>query len=185
MNELPPGAALWANLIPLVMIGIVLFRNARPRPLRVQRMWIPPAIVLSLTIWVFSISPPPTPFGLVLDALALVVGGLLGWWRARASHFTIDPETHVITNRVSPWGLLLILGIFALRYVLRNVMTDGASVLHISAMEITDSFLLLAVGLVSMQRVEWLIRARRMIGKARATSASAQTASAPISPAES
>ena len=89
----------------------------------------------------------------------------------------------MITNRVSPWGLLLILGIFALRYILRNVMTDGASALHVSAMEITDSFLLLAVGLVSMQRIEWLIRARRMIAEARAAKAGAQTASGPISPA--
>lgn len=167
MDSLPQGAALWANLIPLVMIAIVLFRNARPRPLRIERMWISPTLVIGLTIWAFSMSPAPGPLGLAIDVVAFIAGAALGWWRARASRFTIDPETHVITNKVSRWGMLLILGIFALRYVLRNVLTEQASVLHVSAIEITDSFLLLAVGLVSVQRIEWLIRARRMLAEVR------------------
>lgn len=167
MDNLPRGAALWANLIPLLMISVVLFRNARPRPLRIERMWISPTLVISLTIWVFSMSPAPGPLALAIDLFAFAAGAALGWWRARASRFTIDPETHVITNKVSRWGMLLILGIFALRYVLRNVLTEQASVLHVSAMEVTDSFLLLAVGLVSVQRIEWLIRARRMLAEVR------------------
>lgn len=169
MERLPQGAALWVNLVPLLLIAIVIFRNARPRKLRIERMWISPAIVLSLTAWVFSNSPAPSPIGLAVDVFALGVGALLGWWRARASRFTIDPETHVITSRVSPWGLMLILGIFSVRYVLRGVLAGEASMLHVSAIEITDSFLLLAMGLVSAQRVEWLIRARRMLAEARAT----------------
>lgn len=167
MDNLPQGAALWANLIPLLMISVVLFRNARPRPLRIERMWISPTLVISLTIWVFSMSPGPGPLALAIDLFAFAAGAALGWWRARASRFTIDPETHVITNKVSRWGMLLILGIFALRYVLRNILTEQASVLHVSAMEVTDSFLLLAVGLVSVQRIEWLIRARRMLAEVR------------------
>lgn len=65
--------------------------------------------------------------------------------------------------------MLLILGIFALRYILRSVLGSEASVLHLTAAEITDSFLLLAVGVVTTQRLEWWIRARRMISDAKAT----------------
>lgn len=171
MERLPQGAAMWTNLVPLLLIAIVILRNSRPRKLRIERMWISPAIATLLTAWVFSQSPPPTPLGLVVDVLALGVGVLLGWWRARASRFTIDPETHVITSRVSPWGMLLILGIFSLRYLLRGLLTGEASDLHVSAIEITDSFLLMAVGLVSAQRIEWLIRARRLLAEARAAKA--------------
>ena len=49
----------------------------------------------------------------------------------------------------------------------RSLLTADSSVLHVSATEATDSFLLLAVGVVSAQRIEWLIRARRMLAEAR------------------
>lgn len=168
MDRMPQGVALWTYLIPLVFLAIVILRNSRPRTLRIERLWISPAIVVTLTVWAFSMSPAPSLLGLGIDAAAVTVGAALGWWRARASRFTIDPATHVITSKVSPWGMLLILGIFALRYVLRGVMSGEASTLHVSAIEITDSFLLLAVGLVSAQRIEWLIRARRLLSQARA-----------------
>jgi hypothetical protein len=74
----------------------------------------------------------------------------------------------VVTSKVSPAGMLLILGIFGLRYVLRSMLSGESSMLHVSAAEATDSFLLLAVGVVSAQRLEWWIRARRMIAEARA-----------------
>jgi len=65
-------------------------------------------------------------------------------------------------------GMLLILGIFAARYLLRTLLTADSTFLHVSAIEASDSFLILAVGLVSAQRLEWLIRARRMLAQARA-----------------
>ena len=168
MDRIPQGAALWTNLIPLILLGVVILRNSRARRLRLERLWISPTIVIVLTAWTFSQSPMPSPVGLAIDSLALGLGALLGWWRARASRFTIDPQTHVITSKVSPVGMLLILGIFALRYIVRSFATNEALVLHVSAIEITDSFLLLAVGLVSAQRIEWLIRARRLLADARA-----------------
>lgn len=168
MNPMPPGAPAWVNLIPLVMIGIVVFRNSRARKVRIERLWIPPAAIAALTVLTFVNGPPPSALGLLIDALALGLGALLGWWRARASTFTIDPETHIITSKVSMAGMLLILGIFGARYLLKSFLTQDSSFLHVSAIEATDSFLLLAVGLVSAQRIEWLIRARAMLEAARA-----------------
>lgn len=167
MNGVPPGAPAWVNLIPLVMIGLVILRNSRARKVRIERLWISPIVVMALTALTFSQSAAPSPVGLTMDIVALLVGALLGWWRARASTFTIDPQTHEITSKVSVAGMLLILGIFAARYLLRSLLTADSSVLHVSAAEATDSFLLLAVGVVSAQRIEWLIRARRMIAEAR------------------
>ena len=168
MHGAPANAQLWTNLVPLIFLGIVILRNSRARTLRIERLWISPAIVMALTVLTFAASPPPTPVGIVMDFVALAVGAGLGWWRARASRFTVDPETHVITSKVSPVGMLLILGIFAARYLLRSLLTADSTVLHVSAIEAGDSFLILAVGLVSAQRLEWLVRARRMPAAARA-----------------
>jgi hypothetical protein len=167
MNGLPPGAPAWTYLIPIAVLGLVILRNARARTLRVERLWISPLIVVAMCGVAISASPAPGPVGLAVDALALIVGGLLGWWRGRASTFTVDPQTHVVTSKVSPLGMLLILGIVALRYVLRGALAGEASALHVSAAEFADSFLLLAIGVVCAQRVEWYIRARRMLDDAR------------------
>jgi membrane protein CcdC involved in cytochrome C biogenesis len=161
-------AGPWTYLAPVLILGMVILRNARARKLRIERLWIAPAILLSMGALVFAISPPPSPTGIAIDVAALVLGAGLGWWRARASAFTINPETHEITSKVSAWGMLLILAIFALRYAVRTFAADQASVLHVSALELADSFLVLAVGLVCAQRLEWLVRARRMLAAARA-----------------
>jgi hypothetical protein len=167
-GALPSGDQAWSFLIPVLIIGLVILRNARARKLKVERLWISPAIVMLLTIVAFAANPAPGLLGVAIDIVAVGLGALLGWWRGRASRFTVDPETHVVTSRVSPVGMLLILGIFGLRYLLRSVLGGEASMLHLTAAEITDSFLLLAVGVVSAQRLEWWIRARKMIAEAKA-----------------
>lgn len=167
-GDMPHGAEAWSLLVPVLILAVVILRNARARKLKVERLWISPLIVMALTIAAFASNPPPGPVGMVLDLVAVGVGAALGWWRGRASRFTVDPRTHEVTSRVSPAGMLLILGIFALRYILRMFLGDGASAMHLTAAEVTDSFLLLAVGVVSAQRLEWWIRARRMIAEAKA-----------------
>jgi len=167
-GAMPPGAGYWTYLVPLIVIAVVILRNARARKLSVERLWISPAIIMTMAILAFSRNPPPGPMGVALDVAAVALGAALGWWRGRASTFTIDPETHVITSKVSALGMLLILAIFGLRYLLRGAVAGESSMLHVSAAEATDSFLLLAVGVVSAQRLEWWIRARRMIDAARA-----------------
>src|SRR5205085_9069288 len=138
MNGVPAGAPAWVNLIPLLMIGLVILRNSRARTLRIERLWISPVIVAALAAFTFYAHPPSGAPAYLLDATFLAAGGFLGWWRARASRFTIDPETHVITSRVSPFGMLLILGIFALRYLVRMAAPGEASVLHVTALDLTD-----------------------------------------------
>jgi hypothetical protein len=167
MQSIPQGGGALPYLIPLVVLGLVVLRNSRARTLRIERLWISPTIVAVMAALTFYNFPPSGPPAIALNVAALLLGAFLGWWRARASRFTIDPQTHVITSKVSPVGMLLILGIFALRYVVRAAAPNEASVLHVTALDLTDSFLLMAVGLVSAQRVEWLIRARRMLAEAR------------------
>ncbi|MGA0607204.1 hypothetical protein ACO2Q0_14520 [Phenylobacterium sp. VNQ135] len=162
------GGEIWAYVVPLAFIGIAVLRNARGRRLRVERMWIAPALILFATVMTFAYQPAPGPWSILAYAAALGLGVALGWWRGRLTHIAVDPETHVLTGKASPLGMLLILGIFAARLALRGVASANASALHVTTTQITDALLLLAVGLVCTNRLEMALRATRLLREARA-----------------
>jgi len=163
----PPNLPTWAYLIPLVVIGLVILRNARARQLKVERMWIGPAVILGLTGMLLVQQPPSAGLGVALDLAALLLGGFLGWHRGRFTRITVDPATHAVTSQSSPMGMLLILAIFALRSGVRAYAMQNASALHMSLNDLTDAFMLLAVGLVCATRLEMALRASRLVREAR------------------
>ncbi len=162
------SGGIWPALLPLVFIGIALVRGARARSLKIESLWIMPLIMLLLIGLALSQQAAPSLLGMVSDLAALALGALLGWWRGRSTNITIDPETHALTSQASTAGLVLIGGVFALRAGLRMYATAHAGELHTSVAEITDAFLVLAVGLVCAQRLEIWLRASRMLAEARA-----------------
>jgi hypothetical protein len=168
MPHPPPNAPAWAALVPLVAIALVILRNARARRLRIEGLWVSPVLILALVGLSFSQQAMPTPLMLGLDIAALVVGAGLGWWRARFTTITVDPATHELTSRASPLGMLVILGVFALRYGIRMYAAESATTLGVSANAIADAALVVSVGLVCAQRLEIALRATRLLNEARA-----------------
>jgi hypothetical protein len=169
MNTYPAGggAGPWVLIIPLIVIGLVILRNSRARRLRVEALWIMPTVLIALTVLMLVAQPLPHPRALIAAGAALAVGVAIGWWRGRLTNITVDPETHALTSKASPVGMLLILGVFALRYLLNSFRTETAGVLHMSVMEITDVLMLLVVGIVCTQRLEMALRASRMVADSR------------------
>jgi Protein of unknown function (DUF1453) len=166
MPPRPPDAPYWTYMVPLVAIALVILRNARARRLRIETLWIMPVVILVLVGLSFSQQGAPSPLVLGVDIGALAVGGLLGWWRARFTHISVDPATHQLTSRASPVGMLLILAIFALRYGIRLYAAQDAGGLPVNA--VADAALAVTVGLVCAQRLELALRATRLLNEARA-----------------
>lgn len=176
----PPVAANgspWASLIPIVIaMGLVLLRNARARRLRIEAMWIAPVIIvalISLALWGESVQRGGlnlTPVGVALDMAGIVVGALLGWWRARFTNITIDPLTHELTSKASPLGMVVIMGILVLRTLVRTYTAENAGALGQWGPPVADALLVMSVGLVCAQRLELFTRASRMLAEARASS---------------
>ena len=162
------AAPYWTSVVPLVAIGLVILRNSRARRLRIETLWIMPVVILALVGLSFASQGVPTPMMLALDIAALLVGAALGWWRARFTHISVDPGTHQLTSRASPIGMLVILGIFAIRYAVRLYAPEGASALGLPAIAIADALLIITVGLVCAQRLELALRATRLLAEARA-----------------
>ena len=172
MQHAPPNLGLWTYLIPLIVVAMVILRNSRARRLRVETLWIAPVMILALVALSLSQEGTPTPATLAIDLAALAVGGLLGWWRARFTQITVDPETHQLTSQASPIGMLVILGVFAVRYGVRVYASQNGGMLHMPVNAVADAALVISVGLVCAQRLEIALRASRLLAQARGGAAS-------------
>lgn len=166
-----PATGPWTYLVPLLVIGMVILRNSRSRRLRIETLWIAPVLILALVALALAQEKHPTPLMLAVDVAALAVGALLGWWRARLTHISVDPTNHQLTSRASPIGMVVILALFAVRYGLRGYATQNASALHLSVNVVADAALVMTVGLVCAQRLEIALRATRLLNEARAVKA--------------
>jgi hypothetical protein len=157
-------------LIPV--LALIVWRNSRPRRLRVEMMWVRPAILVGLAVVVLSHSPPATPTIIGACLVALVVGVGLGWMRGKMMRISVDPESHVATVQGSPLAIALILGVIGVRYGMRYLVAQNASGLLVNVAQATDVLMLFALGLVGAQGLEMWIRARRQISDSKAAKAS-------------
>lgn len=176
MNE--TLARLLPLLIPLVVIALVMRRAARGRKVRVERLWIAPAIALIGAGVLLYFQPPTDGLSLAVYAGVIVLGGALGWYRGAFTRLSVDAETHEVTSKASAAGVALILGAFVVRSGVREFMGEQSSALHVSAALITDAFVLFAVAMVIVQRVEIWLRCERLLKQARADKAVANAPSA-------
>src|SRR5580693_2861559 len=110
------GQAYGTVITIVIVLGLIAWRNRKPRPLRIERLWVRPvifAVVIGATL-----SASPLIFNLesvAIFVLSLVIGAGLGWQRGRLMRIDVHPETHDVTSSVSPLGMLFIAAILALR----------------------------------------------------------------------
>ena len=172
MRSMNASQSPWLSyVLPIVIVLMVLaFRwrgMARERPLKVERLWIVPAIYCLLAGITFARLPP---HGLVWlwCALALAAGAAAGWWRGRMMRIAVDPETHALSQKGSPAAMLLILALIVIRSAARNADALGIPGVHVDVLSMTDVLIAFALGLLTAQRLEMFLRARRLLGEARA-----------------
>jgi hypothetical protein len=163
------GGSPLSLIIPIVVVvAIVRLRNSRPRKLKVEQLWVYPAILVVLLGSSLAAAPPPvtvTTVGLLVGGFAL--GALLGWQRGRFTHIEIDPATQALTSRSSPIGIVLILAIFALRFGLRDLLATYPQLVGVPVLAAGDALIALTIAMLGATRLEMWIRARRMLEEAK------------------
>lgn len=155
-------------LLPVIVLVLVLRRSLRERKLQAERLWVMPVLLLAVGGMSLIATWPASLNGVVVVLVALLAGSAIGWWRGRLTHIAIDPQTHVLTSRTSPLGVLLIGVVFAARYALRvyevshpiNNLPGGAGL-------IADALLVFAIGMIAVQRLEMWLRCQRLIAEAK------------------
>jgi hypothetical protein len=164
------GGSWLTTLLPFVVIAIVLTLRMRSmrkeRPLKLQTLWIVPALYLLVAgSMLYSLTPPPLGWGLLLAGLG--VGIAVGWHRGKLIRISHDAETGELRQKASPLAILLLLGLVALKLGARAIFGEtAAGHPSSSAMLLTDAFIGFALGLLSATRAELYLRGRRLLGAA-------------------
>jgi hypothetical protein len=131
-----------------------------------------PVLLLAAGAFLFASAGVPAPMVIGELAAALAAGAIAGWYRGRLTHITIDPETHDLTSRTSPVGVVLIAVLFAARYGVRLAFPDAGyghpGSLQSQASAITDALTLFGIGAMVVQRLEMWLRCRRLLAEAQA-----------------
>jgi NAD/NADP transhydrogenase beta subunit len=166
--------APWLSyVIPVAVFAVVMAlrwrRMSRARRLRLETLWILPALYLAIVGFTFA-AVPPSAATWGWSVLALAIGAGIGWYRGRMMRITVDPETHALSQQASPAAFLLLAALFLLKMGSRAEMGSGGmqpGQAHGVSMA-TDIAMAFALGLIAVTRIEMTLRARRLLREARA-----------------
>jgi membrane protein CcdC involved in cytochrome C biogenesis len=158
-----------ASIIAIVVAGVfIVLRNMRPRRLRVELLWIRPAIFLALCSLYFFRYPPVSATDIAGVVVGFAIGSALGWWRGSLTRIDVDPATDTAIQQASVFGVLLIISLLVVRTGVRLAVDTGSLSLPVSVDIATGWLLALAVGIVVVQQIEIWLRARRVMAQAKA-----------------
>lgn len=153
---------------PLLTLALVLAwrlrRQQSERPLRRRFLWLAPTLYLLVIAFVLS-RHPPTPRGLMMLSVGILVGAIVGWWRGRLFILRLDEDSGAVLLRRSRWAVTMLVSIVALRFV-ANLWVgprQGGS----QTLLLTDFALGLIFGLIAVTRLEIALRARALLAAAR------------------
>ena len=172
---------LVAFTVLALIMGLRIWRGARARKLKVERMWIRPVIILAfLTLSIAGQPPPMTVPVIAALVAATVVGLVVGVYRGRMVKVSINPETHDLTSQQSPWGILIFLGLMIVRMGVRMVLREEHDVAGIPVTAIVDGLTLFYAGTVVGMQVDVWMRANKLLKGAIAAKAAGKAVPAEL-----
>ena len=155
-----------------ITIGIILIvlllrmrRMGKMRPLKLNSLWVVPAIYLAVAALMF-IQLPPTRWVAIASIAGLAVGAAVGWQRGKMMHIHVDPQTHALNQKASPAAIIFLIGLIVVRTLARDIMGQAGGV---SPAMLTEPLIALALGMFTLTRLEMYLRAKRLLEDARAT----------------
>lgn len=156
-------------LIILPLLYLRLRKLMRPQPLKLNRLWIRPAIILLAGVSVLVGAPPPladVPWFVV----AAGVGAAAGWQWGRLMAIHVDPENGTLMTRGSQAALVVIVLLLAVRIGLRALLQSRGAAWHLDVVLITDGLIVFSAFLFGVRGLEMYLRARRVLAEAPAVS---------------
>src|SRR3954453_4078327 len=153
--------------IPIAIFLVVItlrMRNMRKmRPLKIERLWVVPALYLLVAALMFF-QLPPTGWVAIASVVGLLIGAAVGWQRGKMMHIHVDPQTHDLNQKASPAAMFFLIGLIVVRAGARAVLGQESNV---SPAMLTDPLIAFALGMFTLTRLEMYLRAKRLLEEAR------------------
>ncbi len=152
--------------IVVIIMAFRLRRMGQMRPLKLESLWIVPAmylVVAALMFWQL----PPVGWVAIASAVALAIGAAVGWQRGKMMHIHVDPETHALNQMASPAAMFFLIALIIVRSAARGILGQDSGV---SPAMLTDPLIAFAFGMFTLTRLEMYLRARRLLEEARGRS---------------
>jgi len=147
----------------IVVMALRMRRMGKMRPLKLETLWVVPAIYLVVAVLMF-VQLPPTGWVAIAAAIGLVIGAGVGWQRGKMMHIHVDPETHALNQKASPAAIFVLSALILVRMAARSLLGQESGV---SPAMLTDPLIAFALGMFTLQRVEMYLRAKRLVEEAR------------------
>jgi hypothetical protein len=157
----------------LIILPVLYFRMrgmSRARPLKLDRMWVQPAIFLVITALALLAPPPPNHPERVLVALdfawlglAGVFGAVAGWQWGRTMAIDVHPEDGTLMVKGGQAAMMVLVVLILFRLGLREGLSVEAKAWHINMLLVSDASVVFSALLFTLRSVEMYIRARRVM----------------------
>lgn len=163
-----PGQQSWIGIaVTIVIVGLIMFRRIRSmgqlRPLKLETLWVVPALYLVLAALMFW-QLPPKGWVAIASITGLAIGAAVGWQRGTMMHIHVDPETHALNQRASPAAMIFLVALVVVRSGAKTLLGESHAV---SAAMLTDPLITFALGMLTLTRLEMYLRAKRMLEEVR------------------
>jgi hypothetical protein len=149
--------------IAVLVIALRMRRMGQMRPLKLEGLWVVPAIYLAVTAMMFW-QLPPKGWVAIASVAGLVLGAAVGWQRGKMMHILVDPQTHALNQKASPAAMLFLIVLIVVRTGARSVLGETAGP---SPAMLTDPLIAFALGMFTLTRVEMYFRGKRLLEEAR------------------
>lgn len=164
-------------VLPILIIVPVLYfrmrRMARAQPLKLDRMWIRPAIFLALAALALLAPPPsrhPERVLLALDWTWLVLAGMLGaaagWQWGRTMAIEVHPEDGTLMVKGGQAAMMVLVVLILFRLGLRAGLSAEAQAWHVNMLLVSDASIVFTALLFTLRSVEMYLRGKRVMGAA-------------------
>jgi Protein of unknown function (DUF1453) len=152
-------------IVYLVMAAAVILmirRNMRANRIRVETLWIRPAILLLIAVLTVVQQPPHSTIGIAILVAGAIGGAVAGWYRGKLTHITLDAETGVLTGKGSAIGLIIVLGLMIARYAIRTWAQSHPDHSGV-AVAIADAAFLFGFATLIVASLEMWLRCRKLM----------------------
>jgi len=149
--------------VVVIVLALRMRRMGQMRPLKLETLWVVPALYLVMAALMFW-SLPPKGWVAIASAAGFGIGAAVGWQRGKMMQIHVDLETHALNQKASPAAIIFLVALIVVRSGARAVLGETGSV---SPAMLTDPLIAFALGMFSVTRLEMYLRAKRMLEEVR------------------